>query len=172
MNRYASEREREKEQKFRRCSTVYYFECYRSNDCTDTNVLWSTTHCDNIRMKIVSHDASRGNTRRVDKTITPVVEFSMTGSILDSRYDEVNGGRERAHAKASRVATLRREVERDRCKGSEVRRSCVRVYTIRHCSRLARNCRPRVNAIPDLPFQAKDLAQVLSLSSPHHTGTP
>lgn len=123
-------------------------------------------------MKIVSHDASRGNTRRVDATITPVVEFSMTGSILDSRYDEVNGGREIAHAKASRDATLRCEVERDRCKGSEVRRSCVRVYTIRHGSRLARNCRPRVNAIPDLPFQAKDLAQVPSFSSPHHTGTP
>ena len=106
-------------------------------------------------MKIVSHDASRDNMRCVDATITHVVEFSTTGSKLDSRYDEVNGSRERAHAKASRVASLRREVKRDRCKGSEVRQSCARIYTVRHCSRLARNCRRALTRYPTAPFKQR-----------------
>lgn len=61
---------------------------------------------------------------------------------------------------------MRREVKRSRCKGREVSRSCARIYTVRHGSRLARNCRLHVNAIPDRPFQAEDLAQVPSLFLP------
>lgn len=72
----------------------------------------------------------------------------------------------RAKITCTRVTSVRAEVrERDRCNRGErdsgEATSRAHSDTVRHRSRLARNCRPRVNAILDRPFEPEGLAQVL-----------